>query len=39
MFQVIPLVGFGFFGGHGLDAALVPCSFGFRRFPLLGLVF
>jgi hypothetical protein len=27
--QAIPLVGSGFLGGHGLDAATVPCSSGF----------
>jgi hypothetical protein len=36
MFQAIPLVGSSFFGGHGLDAAIVPCSFGFVPPPLIG---
>lgn len=31
-----PLVGFGFFGGHGLDAATVPCGSGFVPPPLTG---
>jgi hypothetical protein len=34
MFQAIPLVGFGFFGGHGLDAATMPCSSGFVPPPI-----
>jgi len=31
-----PLVGSGFFGGHGLDAATVPCCSGFVHPPLTG---
>jgi hypothetical protein len=35
-FQKISLVGFGFFGGHGIDATIVPCSYGFVPPPLTG---
>jgi hypothetical protein len=34
--SAIPLVGSGLFGGHGLDAAIVPCCSGFVPPPLTG---